>query len=41
MRDSDATARGSLSALVAWAIMAAIWNFAGVWLAAHRHAALA
>ena len=33
----QATARGSL---VAWAIMAAVWNFAGVWLVEHGQRAL-
>lgn len=40
MRDFATAARGSLLALVAWAIASAIWNFAGVWLVGHGQRAL-
>ncbi|MGL6224233.1 MAG: hypothetical protein ACRC6L_11695 [Steroidobacteraceae bacterium] len=40
MQDVWTGSRGSLVALVAWAIMAAIWNFAGVWRVANGQSAL-
>lgn len=40
MRDFVAMARGSLVALAGWAIMAAGWNFAGVWRLSNGHKAL-